>query len=474
MTAAPTPAWRAVFWLAALAVLLALHRGDPLNSDDGLVLAGAWDMWLGRLIYRDFFVWTAPGAFYSVWAAWLVTGPSWETAKALGIASVLLSAWAIVRTAALFTPSGRAYVPAAIFVVLSVAWPIVSYNVLSIPWLAWAVYFGARGCIDARPATFVLAGLASGAGVLYLQHRGLAVAGATAAFCAVQALRVGPRWLVSLAWFTAGFVPPLLLLLRWEPALVAEALFIFPWERYQPDATHRGPFVTYASVWMLVLGMAWTLRRRMTAALAYVLTVQAVLLAAAYRSWDWSHISFALFPLFAALPALDWSPPPAAGVSPRLWRLLVATYYGGLAGSTAAHAAHTAFVTQRVPEARTLPLVRFIERECSGSRYLWAGPFIAGVYFYTRTVNPTRFSILFARQNRPEHVAEARDALDRVRPPCVVVNHRVGSQWHTTDNDVDRFIAAHYRPAFTTGDTTVLVRADGRRTDNLSSDPTVP
>ena len=73
---------------------------------------------------------------------------------ALGIASVLLSAGAIVRTASLFTTGRGPYLLAAIFVLMSAAWPIVSYNTLSVPFLAWAVYFGARACAHGRNAVF--------------------------------------------------------------------------------------------------------------------------------------------------------------------------------------------------------------------------------------------------------------------------------------------------------------------------------
>ena len=171
------------------------------------------------------------------------------------------------------------------------------------------------------------------------------------------------------------------------------------------------------------------------------------------------------------MAGLEWSAPPGAAVSPLLWRSLVTTYYAGLTGSTVFAALHAVVAVERVGEARELPIVRFVDRHCAGSRDFWAGPFLPGMYFYARKTNPTRFSTLVARQNRPEDIAEARDVLERVRPPCAVVNYRVGSQWHTRDNDVDRFLASHYREAFAAGDTSVLTLREG---GNLSSDHVHP
>ena len=448
--------WRAAFWVALAGMLIVLNRGDPMSSDDGIVLAGAWDMLLGRTIYRDFFVWAAPGSFYSVWAAWSLFGASYEVAKALGIASVLLVAWAIVRIAGLFTTSRSAYLLAVLHAFMSFTWPIASYNVLSIPFIAWATYFGARGCIDGRPRSFFFAGLCSGLGVLYLQHRGIAICGATALFCTYQAFRSGRSWVRSLAWYALGVTPCLLLFARWDLSVVIDALLVFPWQRYQPDSTHRASPTPYVCVWLLLGGLVWLQRRRLRVGSAYVLVVQAALLAMAYRSWDWEHISFSSFPLFASVAQLDWSAEPSDG---RLRRFLVGYAYVFLAGLAVLPTLRKGLAIERVRDVRALPTMRFIETHCDGSPYLWAGPFIPGFYFYTRKVNPTRFSLLVARQNRPEHVAEVLADLERTPPPCAVLNDRIGSLWHTPDNDVDRFLHEHYAEAHRVGDTAVWVRS---------------
>jgi hypothetical protein len=454
----PSRAWRVAFWVAMTAMLVVLHRGDPMDSDDGIVLAGAWDMLLGRVIYQDFFVWAAPGSFYSVWAAWSLFGATYEVAKALGIASVLFTAWAVVRIAGLFTASRRAYLMALLLGVMSVSWPIVNYNVLSMPFLAWGTYFAARGCTDRRPRTFFVAGMCSGLGVLYLQHRGIALCAATALFCTYQALRSGRTWIRLLGWYAIGVVPFLLLFARWDLALVIDTLLRFPWERYQPDTTHRASPVLYLFVWLLLLGVVWLRRGRHRVDSTYVLVVQAALLAGAYRSWDWGHISVALFPLLASVAPLDWSPEPGDFAWRPLRRFLVVFSYASLALLALLPSLRMRLASERVRDVQALPTMRFIESHCGGSRYLWAGPFIPGLYFYTKKVNPTRFSVLVARQNRPEHVAEVLAALERARPPCVVLNYRIGRRWHTVDNAVDHFLKQHYEEAHRAGDTAVWVQ----------------
>src|SRR5688572_3578569 len=81
------------------AILLMLHGIHELDSDEGLILHGAWSIVNGRTPYIDFFEFVAPGSFYLVAGAWRLAGESYWSAKSIGVAAIAAASWAVYRTA---------------------------------------------------------------------------------------------------------------------------------------------------------------------------------------------------------------------------------------------------------------------------------------------------------------------------------------------------------------------------------------
>ena len=83
----PLPGLRPVLGPRVPASLL--QRSFILQSDEGYTLNAAWQVWNGMKMYDDFRLFVAPGAGYSVYWLWTLTGgPSFLGARVL---SLLLS-----------------------------------------------------------------------------------------------------------------------------------------------------------------------------------------------------------------------------------------------------------------------------------------------------------------------------------------------------------------------------------------------
>jgi hypothetical protein len=178
-------------WLGVAAVLLVFQTDHPLDSDEGVVLAGAWNLLNGRAPYQDFFCVLPPGSFYLVALAWRVLGESYLVANGLACSSLLLAALGVDRLARLVTGSPWAPLAALLYVLPSGLWPLVNHGSFGITWVVWAAFFFARGLESRRRADFLLAGLLNGLSMLFLLQRGLAVLAAFAALLLLLACASG-------------------------------------------------------------------------------------------------------------------------------------------------------------------------------------------------------------------------------------------------------------------------------------------
>ena len=70
---------------------LIIHLRNFLDSDEGLALAGAWNIFNGLLPYTDFFTYKTPGSFYLVALLIKIFGPSYWMINLFAIIILFLS-----------------------------------------------------------------------------------------------------------------------------------------------------------------------------------------------------------------------------------------------------------------------------------------------------------------------------------------------------------------------------------------------
>ena len=449
-------------WLGVAAGLLVFQTDHPLDSDEGVVLAGAWNLLNGRAPYRDFFCVLPPGSFYLVSLGWRVFGESYLAANALACASLVLAALGVHRLARLATGNPWAPVAALLFVLPSGLWPLVNHGSFGITWVVWAALFFTRGLAGGRRVDFLLAGLLNGISMLFLLQRGLAALGAFAAFLLVLGLRERRRgWWGRAALVGAGsLLPPLLLALVFPPRVLLENLVLFPMAHYL--AVNRVPLLVLAGVGLAVAASALALRRARRRPVWGLLVLQVALLAAALPRPDFYHLTIVLFPFYALLPLVAR----ALREEALAWRAALAPALGfPIAFVAVAYVANVPalLATPRVEDLRTLAYLR---EECGEAPLLYAGPFLPGLYFESRRLGATPYDYLFTGFHTPAQFAEAAAALARRRPQCAVLNYAMVARFgYRRANPVDRFIAAHYRPVLREGTLRVYRLKDRKRRD---------
>lgn len=446
-------AWGVLTAMACGAVLVGLHARNALDSDEGVVLNGAWNLLHGRALYTDFFEFLAPGSFYLVLAAWKTFGSSFWVAKAVGLAALALAALGVYRLAALLAarlPSGvpplALTVPPLLFCLFSGYLPAINHNAFHLPLAVWSTWFAVRGLQQASVRDCTIAGLLCGVGAWVLQHRSATIACATLAVLLLLAWRQpAVRWRrCAVAYSLAVAAPVIAMALFWDPAMLWEHLVVFPATRYVE--VNRVDPTLIACAASFAVGATWLLRRRLEPTTYLLLALLGALLLTALQRPDASHVTSALWPLLCLLPLIVAGP--AGSPSARLCRAWIAAGLSALPLQLVAMIVATPSLYLS-DWSRQHPALQFIREHCAGRHSLYAGPFAAGLYYETGALNPTRYSVLLPRFNTDAQFRDAARDIDARRPRCAITNYVTVEKFgYSRENVVDEYLAANYQVVF--------------------------
>ena len=281
-------------WPSCSFVSIATH---PIDSDEGIVLNGAWSLLHGRELYTDFFWYVTPGSFYLISWVWRAFWPDYQLAKLLGTISILLTAVAVFKISSIIAAKQIyvSYVAPVLYCAASFAWPTISYHTFNIVFLAWATYFSVRALANGSLTDIAAGGALTGIATLFLQHKGMAFFFAVEAFFLLAYGRSRKLFYMQGAALYAVFsLAPLTVLLKWPIATLSEALIEWPLYHYTEVArVSFAPLIIAATFCALLF---FQLRNSLTPAILLIFTVQAALLATVLSRSDLTHTLIVMFP----------------------------------------------------------------------------------------------------------------------------------------------------------------------------------
>jgi len=439
--------------------MCAFHVHHRLNSDEGSVLLSAWGIRLGRMPYIDDFQFITPGSGYLIAALWWVFGPHFVVAKAAGIVGILLTCLAIMRlTEALDdgrTSTGTMWVGAVLYAIMSSAWQAINHNTFNAAAMAWSLWFVVRAFRTERRRDMAIAGALSGVAILFVQHKGVALAAALVATLMWFALRARERGALQRAvlFGVLAILPALSLTLFWPHDLLYEQLVEFPRRHYLAvNRTSGWPLwlaLGYLMSLLLAVRPMWSRR------LALVVAAQLGLLATALQRTDFGHVLIIAFPLFALLPlCLAGRTDARTGVRVLVHRVLATMLLAAplLLGVKLALEAPRVFADVTTG----WPLLRKMKADC---RSIHAGPFLPGLYYELRVPNPTSYPYLLSDFNTPEQFARARAQLDAALPACIAMGYkRVAHFGYRRDTPIEALIREWYQEVAADDQVTLFMR----------------
>jgi len=437
---------RLIYWLTIFFGIFFLHSTHYLNSDEGVLLGGAWNLFNHRQLYLDFFAFIPPAGFYLVYFCWKIFGVGFWPAQILADLIWFVGIVGIFSISQKVCRSWINYIIPIFLVFVSAWFWLINHNVFNTVCLIWATYFLLSYLKDNKIISVCWAGLMSGLGILFLQQKGLAFFGAAASFIFFSLLfrKEFVAQAKVLFYYTISTIAPLLILLLWPLKVLYSNLIDFPLLHYiEANRISYARLGLFSVIWLLVVLF---LRREKRQDLRLLLYLQAFLLVACWPLPDKYHLFLSLFPLFS-LASFIYLRTVRSGIIEKIVLAVVALIF---------------ILQLLVPSIiylkdkwwgpfsfRSQKFIAYIQENCH-SPYLFVGPFFPNLYFESGKVNATSFDILISGHQTEEQFASALGDLAENRPDCAILAYADPLQRfrHKRDNVVESYIRREYDLVF--------------------------
>lgn len=423
-----------------LLIIFLFHFNHEFNSDDGIVLEGAWSLYNGKQIYMDFFEIVTPGSFYIILWLWKIFGVNYWVAKIFAMLSLLLGALGIYKISKIFTNNLNNYITPLLYILCSSYWPIIVYHNYNIVLIIWSTYFFIKA-YDKRKYHFLyLSGFILGLSTLILQHKSILLFGGLTFFLLIQLIRSKDSiWIKKLFIYALSYVLPLLALLKWPANELYKNLIDFPLFHYS-EIINTSKLLLLAFI-IFNFFLMFLLRKEKNPKITILLFIQFILLASTYPLPDFFHITLVLFPTFSLLPI-------AISDLKRynFFTDLIIIFIFSTSLSLAIMPSIMSFVSKPyINSAKKSSLLEAIANNCSESKYIYAGAFIPEIYFEARKLNPSPNSWLITNHHAPEQFEETAKMLEIKKPDCAVLNYSLVEKYnYNRNNPVDQYIFENY------------------------------
>jgi len=432
------------WWLSLFLFLAFFHCKHDFNSDEGVILEGAWNLINNKELYIDFFEFVTPGSFYLIFWAWKIFGVHYFIAKLLAILFIFFSAVGLHKISELITKDKLSYFVPVIFIASSFHWPIINHNIFSLFFIIWSVYFFIKGLKKYSTKNFVVSGLLSGASILFLQHKGIIILFALSLFLIILWLKEKKQLLLKLNICYVLFSLLLLipLFIKWPAQTLYKNLIIFPSSNY--IEVNKVPLYLFFFFCAFLFFVVWHLRKEKNISVWLLVFVQFFLLLSALQRPDLQHITLILFPVYCLLPLVY------KRIKILNKKLRYLNYL--MIGIVFSLIIYTSFIHiicfTPMYSIKNSEIILFINKNCPGP-YMYAGPYQPELYFETKKLNPAPYFALITGHQTEEQFIEARNCLKKYQPSCAVLNYKMVEKFHhNKNNPVDNYIKDNYQLIF--------------------------
>ena len=90
-------------------------------------------------------------------------------------------------------------------------------------------------------------------------------------------------------------------------------------------------------------------------------------------------------------------------------------------------------------------IIEYINSNCPG-RYIYSGPFLPNIYFETKKLNATPYSVLVTRQQTSEQFINALKSFRENKPSCAILSYpnSFSRFKHDQNNPLEEYIKTNY------------------------------
>jgi hypothetical protein len=449
-----------LFLLLVLGLSFLVFAGHPLDSDEGAVLNAAWNLWNGKIMYVDFWEYVPPGSAYLTYGTWkLAGGPSYLSAKIIGISFWILSAIGIVLILRILRLRNLTIAVTVLFWMFAcLFYPLINYNPYSSFAAVWLMLFMLRFANRPHAREALVAGLAAGLTFLILQTKGIcliAASGIILLFLTPSPLR---KRIIYLAYFLLGFVIPLIpVFTAWSPGTLVHYWFVYPF---------AGSFLAHSSfsLTILIIEILLTavIAMRVIQTRSKLFTVLALFQAGLFLSnshlIDLPHLAVNIFPCLIFLATMIEGPDFPKSTFRKIHGIVLAGFLFFWIGKISIHnmAKPNMYSLERYDASGISVFSLDVLRD---AKLIYFGPFMRSLYFEMRKPNPfPETNMLVCAASCQEKTVEI---LRTMRPEFALLNYEMVERfrYHKDKNAVDQYILSQYQFCGRLEDTSVNLYA---------------
>ncbi|MCX6797948.1 MAG: glycosyltransferase family 39 protein [Candidatus Falkowbacteria bacterium] len=432
------------YWVLILAAIFLLHSGYHINSDEGVVLNGAWNLVNQRRLYFDFFEFIPPASFYLIYFWWKLFKLGFFSAQILANLIWFLGVVGVFKIGQLVYRSKHNYFIPPFLVFISSWFWLINHNVFNIVCLIWSTYFLLLAARRKELNLFFVSGLLTGLGILFLQQTGLVFLAATAFFLFIKFLSNKQRLTFkNLLVYIFGSLLPLLILFAWPLKLLYLNLVDFPIFHY--IEVNRIPFGLFWWFWFFLFSFIFILRRERRAEIFLLIWLQTFLLLSRFPLPDKYHVFLIIFPLLSLSPLVF----KRIVATPLFKKIIYSLIFFIFIFKLYYPAAFYIKDSWRPFSETSLALVDYLKSNCH-SQYFYTGPFAPGLYFAIGKLSPSPFDFLITGQQTAEQFQQTQESLIKYKPDCALLIYPDSlKRFHyNKDNLVDNYIRDNYQLIF--------------------------
>ncbi|MBU0648448.1 glycosyltransferase family 39 protein [Patescibacteria group bacterium] len=435
-----------LFWIALAIISLVLFSDHYLDSDEGVVLNMAWQMWLGKKLYVDFYEYLPPGSSYSIFLLWKIIGqPSYLATKIFSWLLWYLSAIFLYLITSRFTKN-----PSCKIVVL-LSWLALSYCQTTIINHNWhstflaviLLFFVLKNIETPKLYLLILSGLFTTLIVWFLHTKGLFLF----AFSAISYLLLLPKQHKInhlLLYLSSFFIFAFILFSPWTISSIYQNLIKTPIANQYLSTTFYDLPVIIVELFIIIIMFTYSTYTNTSKKLWLALSLfQTGLLLSIFYNTEITHLIINIFPFviifFAAAPTImyrnNWQQTVFYLITVPIILFVFAIDI------------HFKNTNSSIFTIDILAQQNVFQTDISKlkqAKNIYAGPFLPGIYFELRKDNPYTLThnAIYCRENCQTNYLEI---FTKNQPEYALVDYQMVAKFnYDQNNPVDQYIVQNY------------------------------
>lgn len=431
-----------LYWLFLFIVLLFAHYKNTFDSDEGVILEGAWNLFNGKELYNDFFEFIPPGSFYFIFILWKLFSPNFYIAKLASIFIFFFSSVGIFKICELLQKNKLNYLPPAIFIGSSFFWPLINHNTFNLFFLIYATFFFIRSIQNKKNKDLVVAGILSFMSIYFLQQKGLVLIGVNTSWLLGSFLYKKNNNYIkkTTIYLTSSLLPLFFLFIKWSPIILYRNIIEFALTSY--TNTNKMPYGITVFFLIATLIFWLALKNQKSKIITYLLFLEICLLISTIPRPDHYHVLLIIFPLYILLPLLIKKITFYSLLPKIIYSTIILVVLSFLLQPSISYILYN----PPLQKSKIYEVVDYIKKNCPRNNDLYAGPFIPGLYFESKKINFTPYYILIPNFQSKNDFFIAEKSLKENQPACIVMNYKIVDKFkYDKNNPVDNYIQENYK-----------------------------